>query len=144
MAFKLPPQKLIAPYPSPKYQELPGVSGPHKTYNHPRLAVLNNHQVPPNMIAATPERLKTALIALQTQARSASDLIGCLRGGSVEENSKSADAAEDRLRSSQEVIRVMSRECFIIVEAARLLGKPIPDVSVQDLAFTGLIALDYR
>jgi len=96
------------------------------------------------MVFSTPERLKTALIALQTQARSASDLIGCFRSGNVEENTKTADAAQDRLRSSQEVIKVMPRECFIIVEAARLLGKPIPDVSVQDLAFTGLIALDFR
>lgn len=108
-----------------------------------RLAVLNNHQLPPNMVSSTPERLKTALVALQTQARSASDLIGCFKRGKDEDNLKTADAALDRLRSSQEVMRVMPRECFIIVEAARLLGKPIPDVSVQDLAFTGLIALDF-
>ncbi|MCU1737544.1 MULTISPECIES: hypothetical protein [unclassified Pseudomonas] len=108
-----------------------------------RLAVLNNHQLPPNMVSSTPERLKTALVALQMQARSASDLIGCFRTGNEEDNLKSADVALDRLRSSQEVMKVMPRECFIIVEAARLLGKPIPDVSVQDLAFTGLIALDF-
>ncbi len=125
-------------------QEVSGVSEPSTAYRHPRLAVLNNHQVPPNMVFSTPERMKTALIALQTQARSASDLIGCFRSGNVEANIKSADAAQDQLRSSQEVIKVMPRECFIIVEAARLLGKPIPEVSVQDLAFTGLIALDYR
>ncbi|MDQ0655197.1 hypothetical protein [Pseudomonas cedrina] len=108
-----------------------------------RLAVLNNHQLPPNMVSSTPERLKIALVALQTQAHSASDLIGCLKRGKDEDNLKTPDAALDRLRNSQEVMRVMPRECFIIVEAARLLGKPIPDVSVQDLAFTGLIALDF-
>lgn len=108
-----------------------------------RLAVLNNHQLPPNMVTSTPERLKTALVALQLQACSASDLIGCFKSGKDEDNLKSVDAALDRLRSSQEVMKVMPRECFVIVEAARLLGKPIPDVSVQDLAFTGLIAFDF-
>ncbi|MOA24706.1 hypothetical protein D3C78_1453960 [compost metagenome] len=109
-----------------------------------RLAVLTNHLVPPNMVCSTPERLKTALLALQTQARSASELIGCFRSGNMEDDLKAADAARDRLRTSQEVIMVMPRECFIVVEAARLLGKPIPEVTVQELAFTGLIALDYR
>lgn len=111
--------------------------------SHSRLTVLNNFQLPPNMVSSTPERLKTALVALQMQARSAVDLIGCIKIGKDEDNLKSADAALDRLRNSQEVIKVMPRECFIIVEAARLLGKPIPDVSVQDLAFTGLFALDF-
>ncbi|UST77163.1 hypothetical protein [Pseudomonas siliginis] len=106
--------------------------------------MLNNNSVPPNMVSSTPERLKTALTALQAQARSASELIGCFKNGDVDENMMKADQARDRLHSSQEVIRVMPRECFIIVEAARLLGKPIPHVSVQDLAFTGLIALDWK
>lgn len=108
-----------------------------------RLAVLNNHQLPPNMVSTTPERLKTALVALQRQACSASDLIEYFKSGKDEDNLKAVDAALDRLRSSQEVMKVMPRECFIIVEAARLLGKPIPDVRVQDLAFSGLIALDF-
>lgn len=108
-----------------------------------RLAVLNNHQLPPNMVSTTPERLKTALVALQMQARSASELIGCFKKGNDEENLKIADVALERVRSSQEVIKIMPRECFILIEAARLLGKPIPEVSVQDLAFTGLIAFDF-
>ncbi|AXQ51006.1 hypothetical protein DZC31_30320 (plasmid) [Stenotrophomonas rhizophila] len=94
--------------------------------------------VPSNMVSSTPDRLNAALAALQSQARSASELIGFLKIGVP------ADDAKDRLRNSQEVINGMPNECFIIVEAARLLGKPIPHVSVQDLAFTGLIALDWR
>ena len=106
-----------------------------------RVIALHSDQVPPNMVASTPERIKTALLALQTQARSASELIGCLREG--KNAAEHVDDAKKRLRTSQAVIRVMPRECFVVVEAARLLGKPIPDVTLKDLAFTGLIALNF-
>jgi hypothetical protein len=106
-----------------------------------RLMPLRSDQVPPNMVASTPERIKTALLALQTQASSASELIGCLREG--KNAAELVEAAKAHLRTSQEIIRVMPRECFVVVEAARLLGKPIPDVTLKDLAFTGLIVLNF-
>ena len=104
------------------------------------LKLVRNEQLPPNMVAATPERIKTALLALQAQARSASELVSVLRNCANSE--VIADNAAEQLRASQEVIKAMPRECFIVVEAARLLGKPIPDVSLKDIAFTGLIALN--
>lgn len=104
------------------------------------LALVRNEQLPPNMVAATPERLKMALLALQAQARSASELVAVLRhGGNAQAG---ADNAAEQLRASQEIIKTMPRECFIVVEGARLLGKPIPDITLRDLAFTGLIALN--
>ncbi|MEB0221345.1 hypothetical protein [Pseudomonas sp. AB12(2023)] len=106
--------------------------------------LVNNDQLPANMVSATPERLVTALLALQTQARSARELIHRLRDGNVQANLEAVDEAHNLLRRSQEVIKVMPRECFVIVEAARLLSTPIPDVTVMDLVFTGLISLDIR
>lgn len=101
---------------------------------------VRNEQLPPNMVAVTPERLKTALVALQAQARSASELVAAMKDGSCAR--EHADEATQRLRAAQETIKALPRECFIVVEGARLLGKPIPDVTLQDLAFTGLIALN--
>lgn len=107
-----------------------------------RLVELNNSAVPPNMTVSSPERIYTALSALQRQARSASELIGHMREAKHSDRLDVISEAFERLEGSQSVIRTMPRECFVVIEAARLLGKPIPDVTVQDLVFTGLIALE--
>lgn len=104
--------------------------------------VIANEHLPANMVASSPERLKVALVALQNQARYASQYILAMR--SHDGNVSFSGEAVDELRKSQEVIKTMQRECFIIIEGAKLARKPVPELCLHDLAFTGLIALNLR